>query len=115
ETALAELAAEDRNLLRMSLVDQLSIDEIGTIFGIHRATAARRLAAVRDQVQERTRKIMVQRLKLGRSELKSILGFIRSHLDLSIQRLLTEEPAVTAERSTPQKKKKKKVSASRGR
>jgi RNA polymerase sigma-70 factor, ECF subfamily len=91
EAALAQLTAEERNLLRLSLVDQLSIDEIGTVFGIHRATAARRVARARETVQERTRKILGQRLDVGTAELRSIMGYIRSHLDLSIQRLLTAD------------------------
>src|SRR5206468_2926429 len=65
EGALLELSVEDRNLLRLSLVDGLSIDEIGSIFGFHRATAARRLTKCREAVQERTRKMLVDRLKLG--------------------------------------------------
>jgi RNA polymerase sigma-70 factor (ECF subfamily) len=91
ETALGELTAEDRNLLRLSLVDGLSIDEIGSVFGIHRATAARRLARCREHVQERTRKTLVEKLKLGTSELRSIIAYIQSHMDLSIQRLLADE------------------------
>jgi RNA polymerase sigma-70 factor, ECF subfamily len=91
EAALGELTAQERNLLRLSLVDQLSIDEIGAVFGIHRATAARRVARAREVVQERTRKIMTERLNLGSGDLRSIMLYIRSHLDLSIQRLLAEE------------------------
>jgi RNA polymerase sigma-70 factor (ECF subfamily) len=91
EAALAELTAEERNVLRLSLVDGLSIDEIGSVFGIHRATAARRLARCREQIQERTRKILVDKLKLSTSELRSIITYIQSHMDLSIQRLLADE------------------------
>lgn len=99
EAALAELSAEDRNLLRLSLVDQLSIDEIGVIFSVHRATAARRVANARELVQEGTRKILRERLKLRAPELKSIMRYIQSYLDLSIQRLLTPEEATAAKGS----------------
>jgi RNA polymerase sigma-70 factor, ECF subfamily len=117
EAALAELTAEERNLLRLSLVDQLSIDEIGTVFGIHRATAARRVARAREIVQERTRKILGQRLDVGTAELRSIMGYIRSHLDLSIHRLLTADiPDLpkSGKRGPPPSKKKARASAPKG-
>ena len=91
ESALADLTAEERNLLRLSLVDGLTIDEIGSLFNVHRATAARRLERARDSVQQETRRILSERLKVTPSELRSILGVIRSQLDLSIQRLLADE------------------------
>ncbi len=116
EAALAELTAEERNLLRLSLVDQLSIDEIGTVFGIHRATAARRVARAREVVQERTRKILSKRLDVGTAELRSIMGYIRSHLDLSIQRLLAADPEPSTTKSrkrrpSPAPKKKARASS----
>jgi RNA polymerase sigma-70 factor (ECF subfamily) len=117
EAALSELTPEDRNLLRLSLVDGLSIDEIGSIFGYHRATAARRLGRCREQVQTRTRKMLLERLKLGTAELRSIINYIQSHLDLSIQRLLADEvprttsPAKSAKKAT---KKAKPTNAERG-
>jgi RNA polymerase sigma-70 factor (ECF subfamily) len=91
EDALAELTPEDRNLWRLSLVDGLSIDEIGAAFAIHRATAARRLMRCRELIQEHTRGLLAERLKIGSVELRSIMGYIRSHLDLSIHRLLATE------------------------
>ncbi|AKU98214.1 putative DNA-binding regulatory protein [Labilithrix luteola] len=100
EKALAGITVEERNILRMSLVDGLSIDEIGTIFGVHRATAARMLQRARSEVQEKTREILRGKLRVGTVELQSIMRFVRSHLDLSIQRLLTAEEAEEMSTST---------------
>jgi RNA polymerase sigma-70 factor (ECF subfamily) len=102
ESALAELTVEDRNVLRLSLVDGLSIDEIGVVFGVHRATAARHLVRAKETVQTRTREILAERLDLGRTELRSMMAYIQSHLDLSIQRLLTPKSA-EAEAPPPKK------------
>lgn len=96
EEALASITVEERNILRMSLVDGLSIDEIGTVFGVHRATAARMLQRARTEVQEKTRAVLRAKLRIGTVELQSIMRFVRSHLDLSIQRLLTTEEAEEA-------------------
>lgn len=101
EDALAELSPEDRNLLRLSLVDGLSIDEIGLVFGVHRATAARHLARCREDVQRRTREILGERLSVGAAELKSIMGYIQSDLDLSIQRLLSAEEVSEIAKASP--------------
>lgn len=91
EEALAALSPEERNVLRLSVVDGLSIDEIGTVFGIHRATAARRIASARDAVQDRTRAILLERLGVRDAELESIAAYVRSHLDLSLHRVLAED------------------------
>lgn len=40
-SALRKLTPRDRGVLRMSAIDGMSIDEIGTLHGVHRATAAR--------------------------------------------------------------------------
>ncbi|WP_146649819.1 sigma-70 family RNA polymerase sigma factor [Labilithrix luteola] len=92
EAGLAELSPEQRNVLRMNLVDGLSIDEIGTLLGVHRATAARMLQRARDLLQKRTRAILRDQLDLGTHELRSILDLVGSQLDLSIARVLTETP-----------------------
>lgn len=90
EDALAALSPAERNLLRLSLVDGLSIDEIGVVFGIHRATAARRLASAREEVQRGTRKRLQDRLDVAPAELRSIMAHIQSHVELSLQRVLGE-------------------------
>ncbi len=110
ESALAELSAEDRNILRLSLVDGLSIDEIGVVYRVHRATAARHLARCKEAVQVRTREILSERLDVGRTELRSIMGYIQSQLDLSIQRLLSPDGAAAppSPATKPRAKAKKK-------
>jgi RNA polymerase sigma-70 factor (ECF subfamily) len=101
ETALAELTPEQRNILRLSVVDQLSIDEIGVLFGVHRATAARQLARARELVQERTWQILQSRLRLESGELRSFAGYIQSRLDLSIHRILTQDDAILRTEAAP--------------
>ena len=51
--ALAGLGDESRALLRYSLIDGWSVDRIGALYGVHRATAARRVAAAREELGER--------------------------------------------------------------
>lgn len=86
--ALAALESRSRNVLRLSYVDRLTIDQIGTMYGTHRATAARWLNAAREELMEQTRARLAERLKLNQSELNSLLGALQSNLDISINRLL---------------------------
>lgn len=93
--AAQRLTSEDRNLLRMHLVGGLSIDQVGKLQAVHRATAARRIAKAREQLLMFTREELMIALKLSQDEFDSIMNLIRSRLDLSMHRLLqtvTHEP-----------------------
>jgi RNA polymerase sigma-70 factor, ECF subfamily len=86
--ALAALGPKERTLLRYQLVDGLSIDDIGAILRVHRATAARRLGRVRDTLVADTRGRLAERLRLGDDEVQSIIRLVQSELDVSIIRHL---------------------------
>jgi RNA polymerase sigma-70 factor, ECF subfamily len=87
-TALTKLPARDRTLLRYQLVDGLSIDEIGTIYKVHRATAARWLVQIRDELVEQTRALMADALGVDTAEAASIVRLVQSQLDVSVIRHL---------------------------
>ena len=87
-TALDELPARERTLLRYQLMDGLSIDEIGAIFRVHRATAARWIAKIRDDLVTRTREMMAASLGVDTQEAASIVRLVQSQLDVSVIRHL---------------------------
>ena len=87
-TALSELPARERTLLRYQLIDGLTIDEIGAIFRVHRATAARWLAKIRDDLVTRTRSLMAESLGVDTDEAASIVRLVQSQLDVSVIRHL---------------------------
>ncbi|HSS02031.1 MAG TPA: sigma-70 family RNA polymerase sigma factor [Kofleriaceae bacterium] len=88
--AIAELGPEDRMLLRQQIVDQLSIDEIGAAFGVHRATAARWLQRARGALVTATRGRLAARLKLSVDEVDSVIRLVQSQLDASVIRYLRD-------------------------
>lgn len=88
--ALESLPARDRTVLRMSVIDDLSIDEIAEIYRVHRATAARWLVGIREQLSVGTRQRLAERLRLADSEFESLAGMLLSCLDISLQRILDE-------------------------
>jgi RNA polymerase sigma-70 factor (ECF subfamily) len=86
--AAAALTVRQRNLLRHHIVDGLTIDEVGRIYAVHRATAARWIADARAQLLTRTQQLLRTRLRIGDTEVDSIVRLVRSQLDLSVHRLL---------------------------
>ncbi len=88
ERVLAKLTSEDRNLLRLSLVHGLSIDEVGRLYQIHRSTAARRLGRLKDGIGQDTRMYLRAELGADRKELQSLFRLVKTGLDKSFVRLL---------------------------
>jgi RNA polymerase sigma-70 factor (ECF subfamily) len=80
--------------LRYAFVDDLSIDRIGEIYGVHRATAARWIGHARDRFEEQLRAALKARLSVSESELFSILRVTMSGIDVSLARQLggSEKP-----------------------
>jgi RNA polymerase sigma-70 factor (ECF subfamily) len=82
--ALAALTPRERNLLRHQLVHELNIDQIGALYGVHRATVARWVDAARSHLQTATHDGMMSRLRLDRGAVESIMRLIRSQIDVSV-------------------------------
>lgn len=84
--ALASLDTRDRNLLRHAFLEEMSIDAIGTVYRVHRATAARWISAARGRLLDAFRSTMKARLAVTETELESLVRWARSGVDLSIER-----------------------------
>lgn len=89
--AARKLEPGDRHLLRQHFVANLSIDQLGAVLGIHRATAARRITRAREQLVADTRKELAKHLRLDPTELDDMIGLVMSRLDVSIGKLLASE------------------------
>jgi RNA polymerase sigma-70 factor (ECF subfamily) len=89
DEALHALSARDKTLLRLQLVDDLSIDQIGALHQVHRATAARWLARARETLLDKTRELFMLRARVSKTDCDSIMRALHSQLDLTIRRRLT--------------------------
>lgn len=89
--ALATLTPRERNLLRQQYLYGTTIDELGALYGVHRATAARWLAQIRDTVLRRTRQHVGEALRLTGDDLDSAMQRIASQLDVSLRQTLSME------------------------
>lgn len=88
--ALATIAPRQRIVLRMHLLDGLSIDEIAAVYHVHRATAARWIGAAREAVCSDARQRLRRSLRISEREFESLMGVVRGQLDLSLERFLGE-------------------------
>jgi RNA polymerase sigma-70 factor (ECF subfamily) len=86
--ALVGLDESARALLRFSVVDGWTVDRIGALYGIHRATAARRVAAAREALGAAIRAELAKRLAISMAEVDSVVRLVQSRIDVSIERLL---------------------------
>jgi RNA polymerase sigma-70 factor (ECF subfamily) len=86
--SLKSLEPRDRALLRYAFADGATVDQIGAVYRVHRATAARWVAAARDLLVERTRAELMDRLKVSETEAGSIVRAALSRMGGSLLRRL---------------------------
>lgn len=89
--AVAGLTPRERTLLRHQLIDGVGIEQLGAIYKVHRATAARWLVSAREALLDGTRKRLAAKLKLTHAEVDSVIRLIQSRIDVSIERLLKKK------------------------
>ncbi|MFT3836774.1 MAG: sigma-70 family RNA polymerase sigma factor [Myxococcaceae bacterium] len=88
--AVGALSPKEKNVLRLSSLDRMSIDEIAQLYGTHRSTVARWIAAAKDSVATATRRVLAQKLGLPQSQVDSLMTAVVSQLDVSLNALLRD-------------------------
>ena len=88
DTAAQGLTDDERAALREHYVLGMSIDDIATARGIHRATAARRAKRARETLVAGVRKVLDERHGLAGRDLVSVMNLVRSQLNVTMDRLL---------------------------
>jgi RNA polymerase sigma-70 factor (ECF subfamily) len=86
--ALASLTTRERLILRQRYLDQLNLDEVGALHGVHRITVMRWLARIEKTLLREIRRSLMARLELGESEVDHLVDDARSRFDLSLRGLL---------------------------
>ena len=88
QEALESLLPRERTLLKQQVVDGLGIDELGVLYQVHRATAARWVQSAREKLLTRTRRTFMLNARISSDECESIMRMVRSQLDMSLHRRL---------------------------
>ncbi len=91
--AVASLSVRERNLLKQSVLYGATVDDLGALYQVHRATAARWVGAARERLAEETRRQMIDQLGIQPADYDSILRLIHSQLDVSVRRVLGDKPS----------------------
>jgi len=86
--ALRALDDRTRVVLRMHLVDGLSVERIGKAYGVSQSTVSRWLAKGRDSVARETRRLLAEQTRMSESEFDSLWPLVASQLDLSMSHVL---------------------------
>ena len=86
--AVNELPSREKSLLRYAFNDKLTIDEVGAIFQVHRATAARWIQRAQSLLVDATRRALAQRLNISEAEADSVVRGALSSLGTTLFRYL---------------------------
>jgi len=89
--ALAALTPRERNLLRQHYLHGATVDQLGGFYNVHRATAARWIAQIRETLLHRTRLGVGEALRLTGTELDSAMAKAADHVDYSLRQTLSYE------------------------
>lgn len=83
--AFAALSMHDRDLVRRHHLDGLTLEQLASLYGAHRATVARWLARVRERLVDETRAALRRELS-ATTDLDEVLAVIASKLEASLSR-----------------------------
>jgi len=92
QAAVDTLDPQQALVLRQHFVDGLSIDELGRLHRVHRATAARWVVRARENLLQRIRVHFSQRV--SEEECESAIRLISSQFDVSVRRMLLQATRV---------------------
>lgn len=88
--AAVMLTPRQRTLLKHSIVRGLNVRQIGRMYDVHHATAARWIGAARQDLIEHTRSQLAARLSVSPDELQSMMLAIQSRLDVTVSRIFRD-------------------------
>lgn len=86
--AIAAFSVRERTLLRLSLIEGLTLDRVATIYKVNASTVSRWLARIRATVLERTEAHLRQALRMDVSQIGAMIGLVQSRVDVSLGGLL---------------------------
>jgi RNA polymerase sigma-70 factor (ECF subfamily) len=86
--AAAALTARERNLLRLSLVDGLTLEQMAPLYAVTKSTVHRWLEQARERFLDEVRRFFLEQMGLSVSDLDSVARLLQSQVDFSLPSLL---------------------------
>ncbi len=87
-TSVTRLSPAERNLLRFAFCEAMTVDEIGRLEGVHRATAARHVRAAHKKLTQGIYEELAVQLGVATREVGSILALVSSRMTITLERYL---------------------------
>ena len=87
-TAVKELAAEDRLLVKLYYFDNLRLHEAGKVLGVHEATASRRLTKVHTHLRQRVGEILISERGWTKAETERSFSEAARYLETDLESVL---------------------------
>jgi RNA polymerase sigma-70 factor, ECF subfamily len=88
--ACAQLAAEDRALLRLHYAEGVTTAKLATMFGMSRATLVRRLTTARESLVDRVKVALKLAAGVADQDVDSVLRLLKSQIDLRLSVILKD-------------------------
>lgn len=88
--ALAALPARDRSLLKLHVLDELTIDDLCGFYQVHRATVARWIVKLKQELFDEVERQLKERLALDSGEAVSLCRALGSQIDFSLGGLVSD-------------------------
>ena len=82
--AIASLSDRDRGLIKLAIIDELSMDELCGLYKVHRTTLWRWIVQLKQQILDDALGSLRQTLALPTAELESLCRAVQSQLDWSL-------------------------------
>lgn len=90
EDAITALTCRERNLLRYYFLRRLSLEQIGSMYRVSRATAARWVAYAQERLGQMTRERFLTGTEVSADSLPRIMSLIQSRISIDLGTLLHE-------------------------
>jgi RNA polymerase sigma-70 factor (ECF subfamily) len=91
QDALAKAPESNRAILRLYLVNDVSVEKIGKMLGVSQSTASRWLAKAREDVLSTLTSILKERRRISSGEIEALAHLLASRLDMSITEALADD------------------------
>ena len=85
---LTQLEPRDQNVLRLHLVEQVSIDKIAVMYGVHRVTVGRWVWNAGEIILAALRRHFRERFGIELQEFESLARLVQSQLSLDLEQVL---------------------------
>ncbi len=90
-SAIQEMSAEDRMLVKLYYFDGLRLKEAGAVLGVHEATASRRLTRIHADLKKRVSQILIDDRGWTKAETDRSFAEVAQNLGTDLEALVTKE------------------------